>query len=326
YNSEHEFINYFEQNSSLYIGYPFNGNQHQLAKIDSTSIIEEYKQRNILISSNRDDAYKKTTKEIEELKENIRTRNAISLANLLKIIGWENFRTIAEEYIATCDDRTIIDPEQLETIRNGFRFGGFEALYYLLTNGYIMQDFMMFRSIFNQGTISANDNDYIKAVGRYIGCEEANQTFLLDNSKDVLAELVGQHYQYREGALHHQIIAFLLDSQDNQDHKTLSAMIAMIFRQPASVIIAIFKILEDRFINVDYFTRLVVSSLSENKYLDKMISVLKEQEHNAISKSIASKMIALVSPDISTDQKNYQKFIEDLGFSLVSEVEPNNLQ
>ncbi|WP_161893520.1 hypothetical protein, partial [Pseudomonas juntendi] len=75
------------------------------------------------------DANKKKTKEIEELKENIRTRNAISLANLLKIIGWENFRTIAEEYIATCDDRTIIDPEQLETIRNGFRFGGFEALY-----------------------------------------------------------------------------------------------------------------------------------------------------------------------------------------------------
>lgn len=91
-------------------------------------------------------------------------------------------------------------------------------------------------------------------------------------------------------------------------------MIAMIFRQPASVIIAIFKILEDRFINVDYFTRLVVSSLSENKYLDKMISVLKEQEHNAISKSIASKMIALVSPDISTDQKT----IKNLSRILVS--------
>ena len=103
----------------------------------------------------------------------------------MKLIGWKKFKTIAEKYIEQCDDRSIIDAEQIESIRDGFRFGGFEVLYYLLTNGYIMQDYMMFRSIFHQGSISVNDNDYIKAVGRYMSCEEVNRNFSLDNPGDV---------------------------------------------------------------------------------------------------------------------------------------------
>lgn len=87
------------------------------------------------------------------------------------------------EYIDKDDDPEIIDQKQLETIRSGFRHGGYEALYYLLTNGYIMQDYMMFRSIFHEGAISVNDNDYIKAVGRLTNCESVNNSFTLDDEK-----------------------------------------------------------------------------------------------------------------------------------------------
>lgn len=324
YKNESDFLKFFSNQAKRFVGYEINRNP-QFVQIETSSIVEEYNQRVELVAKDKAEEYQKTAREIEEVKENIRTRNAISLAELLNLIGWERFKTIAEGYIEKCDDRTIINSEQMETIRNGFRFGGLEALYYLLTNGYIMQDFMMFRSIFHQGTISVNDNDYIKAVGRHMGCEEVNQNFLLDNPKDVLAELVGQHYQYRAGALHHQIIASLLDSHLNEDRKTLSAMVAMIFRQSSAEIVAIFSVLEARFVNAVCFTQLVAFSLGENRYLDKMIAVLEEQINSNIATPIAATMISLISPEVSTDQENYRRFIVEQGFGLISSVEDSNI-
>lgn len=324
-NDEKSFIEFFSKKSQLYVGYG-NYNSSNYQPINHSSIIEEYNLRSEVIAKDKAAEYKKIVSEIHEVRESIRTRNSISLAELLKLIGWERFKAIAEGYIEKCDDRTIIDQEQLETIRDGFRFGGLEALYYLLTNGHIMQDFMMFRSVFHQGTISVNDNDYIKAVGRHMGCEEVNQNFLLDNPKDVLAELIDQRYQYRAGAIHHQIIALLLDSRHNVDTKNLSEMVAMIFQQSSMDILAIFNVLESSFVDADYFTRFVVFSLGDNRYLDKMIAVIEEQERSSIVTSIVTKMIALIPPAVSANQENYRQFIVEQGFSLISFVEDCNLQ
>lgn len=325
YKDENKFIAFFSKKVQLYIGYGTNNNSKYVL-IDISTIIEEYNRRVDIIAKDKAAEYQKTVSEIDDVREKIRIRNSISLAELLKLIGWERFKAIAEGYIEKCDDRTIIDLEQLGAIRNGFRFGGLEALYYLLTNGHIMQDFMMFRSVFHQGTISVNDNDYIKAVGRHMGCEEVNQKFLLDNPKDVLAELIGQRYQYRAGAIHHQIVALLLDSRHNVDTKTLSEMVAMIFQQSSTDILAIFNVLESRFVDAEYFTHLVIFSLGDNRYLDKMIVVIEEQERSSIVTSIVTKMIALISPEISANQESYRQFIVEQGFSLISFVEDSNLQ
>lgn len=77
----------------------------------------------------------------------------------------------------------------------------------------------------------------------------------------MLAELIDQRYQYRAGAIHHQIIALLLDSRHNVDTKNLSEMVAMIFQQSSMDILAIFNVLESSFVDADYFTRFVVFSL-----------------------------------------------------------------
>ncbi|MFH6838482.1 DNA-binding protein [Providencia sp. 2024EL-00732] len=326
YETESEFLAFFNKQEQRFVGYRLN-NTVQRVSIETSSVVEEYYRRVKLTANDRAEEYQKTVKEIDEAKESVRTRNAISLSQLLKLIGWEQFKTIAEDYIKKCNDRTIIDVEQWETIHNGFRFGGFEALFYLLSNGYIMQDFMMFRSVFHEGTISINDNDYIKAVGRHMSCEEVNQNFLLDNPKDVLAELIEQQYQYRSGAIHHQIITALLDSRlGTNDHATLSAMIAMIFQQSPADILAIFSVLETRFVSANDFKRLITFSLSKNSYLDKMITVLDEQEPSHITTAIMTKMIAWVSPENSDNQENYQRFIIEQGFGLVSSLEDSELE
>ncbi|MCP5586888.1 hypothetical protein NL293_28245, partial [Klebsiella pneumoniae] len=75
----------------------------------------------------------------------------------------------------------------------------------------------------------------------------------LDNPGDVLTELIEQHYQYRNGAIHYQIVSYLFDNVNSSNNKTLSEMIAMIFRESSTDIISIFNILESRFYDPSYF-------------------------------------------------------------------------
>ncbi|WP_186825350.1 hypothetical protein, partial [Klebsiella pneumoniae] len=57
-----------------------------------------------------------------------------------------------------------------------------------------------------------------------------------------------------------------------------------------------------------------------------MIAVIEEQERSSIVTSIVTKMVALISPEVSANQENYRQFIVEQGFSLISFVEGSNLE
>lgn len=323
YNNENEFMAFFSGQEQRYVGYSNNQNFYP---IDAENVVDEYKKRARLVATDRKSELKKAINELQDVKEKIRTRNAITLAELLTLLGENRFKEIAEGYIEKCNDPDIIDKEQLETIRSGFRFGGLEALYYLLTNGFIMQDYMMFRSIFHEGTISVNDNDYIKAVGRQMGCAEVNDNYALDNEKDVLSDLIDNNYIYRSGALHHQIIAYLLDNQNLENKNTLSGMVAEVFNKKHESIILVFRVLDAKFNTPDLFVKFIVNSLEKNRYLDKMLAVLEVSGSDTIKTKVAVNMIASVSPDATNDNERYRRFIEDEGYQLVSHLSHEMLQ
>ncbi len=329
YKEEQDFIDFFNCNEPLFIGYEYHngyGRNNKFVKIETSSVIDDYYLRIEVIKNDKLEEYRKTVEEIKETKEKIKTRNAITLAKLLELIGFEQFKIIAGNYIDKCNDPEIIDSEQLKTLKSGFNLGGFEALYHLLTNGYIMQDHMMFRSIFHQGSISINDNNYIQEVGRHINFKEINENYFLDKPEDVLSELIENNYLYRSGALHYQIITLLLESKDYKKREILSSMIDIIFTYSSKDILEIYSILEDKFTDYKNFIKFILLSLKENSYLDKMITVIEDHEQNHTSISIATKMIALVSPDISEDKGKYCQFIINQGFKLISYVEDEYIQ
>ncbi|WP_017891096.1 hypothetical protein [Serratia sp. S4] len=327
YDDESKFLEFFGGSEPIYIGqHDRYNNQYNYYKIQASNVVDEYKKRARLVAADRKIELKKAIIELQEVKENIRTRNAITLAELLILLGESRFKDIAEGYIEKCNDPDIIDKEQLETIRSGFRFGGFEVLYYFLTNGFIMQDYMMFRSIFHEGTISVNDNDYIKAVGRQMGCAEVNDNYALDNEKDVLSDLIEHNYIYRSGALHHQIMSCLLNNQNLENKNTLSAIVSEVFNKDSEHIILVFRVLEEKFNSPDLFVKFIINSLEKNRYLDKMLSVLEESGSNTMKTKIAVNIIAFVSPDATNDNERYRRFIEDEGYQLVSHLSHDTLQ
>lgn len=322
--SESDFISFFSRKEQLFIGYGSERNS-PYALIDGTSVVGEYERRSKMVGSDKDIEYKKTRREIEEIKEEIKIRNAIPLSELIQKIGEVRFKEIAEGYIIKSNDPDIIDIKQFDAVSTGFRLGGFQILYFLFANGYIMQDFMMYRSIFKEGSISVNDNDYIKSVGRFASCQEVNDDFSLDDVKEVVLQLVEQHYIYREGALHHQIITHVMEYTNDRNNDFLSGMISKIFDMKPEQVIKIYDVLDSKFISEETFKRFLILSLEDNRYLDKMLAILELSEENTIKTKISVYAIAFVDPDASRDKNHYKNFIESWGYSLVSYLNDETL-
>ena len=331
HSDESSFLSFFNGCSKCYIGYDayrnngYNPVYHSF-EVDVSDVENEYKKRAELVLSDRRQEYQNTLSYLNDANEKIRIRNSITLAELTLLIGEKKFTQIAEGYIEEGSSPDILDGKQLETLQTGFLRGGFEVLYYLLTNGYIMQDYMMFRSIFQEGTISANDNDYIKAVGRFTGCKEVNDSFSLDSEKEVITELAEQHYIYREGALHHQIVTYLMKAPTSINSGYLAVMISKLFEKKPHEIISVFDALASRFIHSESFKDFIICALEKNGYLDRMLSFLQSSEPAPVQINIIINMIAFVKPATSDNPKNYRKFVEEQGFGLVSRLDENTFQ
>ncbi|MBD8183198.1 hypothetical protein IFU25_16055 [Pantoea agglomerans] len=321
-------MNFFGRSSHCFIGYDERGyNSFNAFQIDISDVVEEYKKRAKLVSSDIRQEYQKTLSYLANANEKIRMRNSISLADLTLFIGESEFTQIAESYIDKCSSPDILDGKQLETLRTGFLRGGFDVLYYLLTNGYIMQDYMMFRSIFQEGTISVNDNDYIKAVGRFTGCKEVNDSFSLDSEKEIISELAEQYYIYREGALHHQIVTYLMKMPTTKNSGYLSDMIAELFKKKkAHEVLSVFEVLASKFIHGESFKDFIIYVLEINMYLDRMLSFLQSSEPAPVQLKIIINMIAFVKPATSSNKLNYRKFVEEQGYGLVSRLDEHTFQ
>lgn len=326
YEDESDFIRFFSLKNKPYVRYDSRGNNNNCFEVDISNVTDEYMERVKLISSGRTAEYKKTAGELEEVKRKVKVKNSITLADLVSNIGEKEFKKIAQEYIDKCDDPDIIDQQQLETIRSGFRRGGFEVLYYLLTNEYIMQDYMMFRSIFHEGAISVNDNDYIKAVGRLTNGENVNNSFTLDDEKEVISELAAQNYIYREGAVHHQLVTYMMKNKNALHERYLSGMISNIFEKNAESVISVFSVLSSKFTLPDSFKAFITLALGTHRYLDRMLALLEGRESDAIQIKIIINMIAFVDPAVSEDTENYRQFVEDRGYQLISQLDADTLE
>jgi len=328
YENEEEFLSYFSK-GTCYTGYELRSyNLLKTVLIDTENLTSEYERRRELVLSNENQELKSLNIKIENLNRKLRLKNSIPLADLIRNLGEEKFKEIALSYISGCNDPAIIDEKQLEALRTGFRLGGYESLFYLLTNGYIMQDFMMFRSIFHEGGITSNDNDFIKAVGRYVSHKEINEKFAIDNVKDVISELIDQNFIYRDGAIHHQVVSYLMNKPTREKSEILSSMISRIFDMKEHEIVSVFKVLQSQFKNDNLFTLFVSTALVKNHHLDEMLDILynSEYEHESGLNKIFLTTVATAGPQYSSNVAHYKDVVEDAGYKQTSYLDSSTVQ
>ncbi|EMK7761803.1 TPA: DNA-binding protein [Yersinia enterocolitica] len=323
-DNEDYFIEFLSSKETVYIGYTYY-NSNAFVIFDSTlrnKLNDEYIERKNRMSKDKNTTYRKLHNEISETKELIKVRNALTLKELTMIIGREKFGVIAQGYLDEMQKHDFVSKQQLLALRCDMRNGGLDALYLLLSDGLLMQDFMTYRSIFHKGAMSANDNDFLKAVGQDLSCETSNSEYFIDDEVKVINELVEHNRIYADGALHHQLMTHLIDTTD----ELMTGIAASLFRQSDEHIISVFSVLYTRFSKPETFDKFIISTLQTAGYLDRMIDLLGDYQSKEFTSDISVSVITCISPDYSLDIEQYRNFIHSLGSRIISQLTEDNME
>ncbi|WP_193162730.1 YobI family P-loop NTPase [Enterobacter ludwigii] len=322
-DDENGFLEFLSRKENLYIGYFFNYQIKSLSLFDRAlreQLKEEYLKRKNQMGKDKNSAFSELQIKIKELKESIKLKNALSLQELTLIIGREKFAEIAQGYLEAMEGHDFISEQQLHALCTDMRNGGLDALYLLLSDGLVMQDFMAYRSIFHEGSMTVNDNDFLKAVGQDLSCATSNSEYFIDDENRVISELVEHNRIYADGALHHQLVTHLIDNEDEH----LVGMFASLFSKSDEHILNVFTELYSRFGKPETFDKLIVTVLQKNDYLDRMVAVLAGQPCEKFTNDIAISVIACVSPVHALDKPQYRQLIHSLGCRIISQLTEEN--
>ncbi|MBT0385563.1 DNA-binding protein [Morganella morganii] len=309
--SEEAFVNAFS-GDGLYIGHGSNK-----ITIDVNSKRDEYLERKEILSKCNLDNNNKLHGECNVLEEKIKSKNTLPLKELIKLIGRKNFGTFCEGYFNEISKHDYVSDSQFKLLVSDMRNGGFDALYLLLSNGLILQDYMSYRSIFHKGAMSENDNDFIKAIGLDLSCEESNEKYFIDDVAKVIEELIDQNKIYSEGALHCQLITNLVSSNSLYMNGIITAM----FQNTDEKIMSVFLSLYGRFDTREMFDNFITKALSNTGYLDKALKIVTERKNEKYSRDIAVSIVSNTSHKFSKNKNEYQKCIYELGIHIISLVD-----
>jgi len=320
-DSEEQFFKFFSGDDEKYLG---NQNQRHMATLSAdviNSVFQEYKERVAFVRGDRYAEIEKIKSDIEALKQKIDRRNSIPLDELTRNIGIENFKQRALAYITNIKDPSVLTKDQECSIISSLKYGGYDAIYYFIVNGYLTHDYMMYRSIFHNGSITAEDNEFIKQVGNYIDHELSNKSFFIQNVEEVSREIVENSYLLRDGAYHHQIVVYLM----NNDLHSFYSMINNLYSKDLGSIISVLRVLYENFSDTDTFNKLIFFSVSKAENQAKIINALNEFKPESMLNHLLISL--LIYPNFSelSNKKVLKNLVQRYGWSLISELDSKQL-
>lgn len=322
-SDEFVFENFFSS-TGISIGY-ISQNRYiteKLTDAERTSLFDTYQRRKELVGEERERNFIRVQAELKQALEDKRRRNAISLAELVKLLQKDKFDAIASQYMDDIDTHDFLSADHKKAVRDEMRYGGSDALYLLLSRGYLDQDFMRSRSVFHDGGLSVNDNEFIKNVALGLSAIRSNEDIALDDVSGVILEIGAQHLLHHDASLHHQIVAHMLKTGDER----LNEMLATLFTKSGKHVLDLMVTLESRFAEPDIFVSLLVKALDKNPYLDVMVAHLNEAGSGRSYLRIAAAVISNIEPDRAENRSDYRRYVKSLGSGIADFLEPEEIQ
>lgn len=324
-NEEKSFEDFFGSSHKISIGY-YNQNNGQyqtttLSDSERTSVFESYQRRKKSVGEERELNFKRTEKALSEAREEKRRKNAISLSDLVTPIKKDKFIEIAKGYMEEINKHDLLSEEQKKSVVIEMQYGGYDAIFLLLSRGYLDQDYMRSRSVFHKGGLSNSDNEFVKDVALGLSGQQANEEVAIDDVRGVVREIAAQRLLHQDAVMHYQIVAHMLEAGDNQ----LDEMIATLFSRPGKYILTILSILESRFADLQSFPSLLERALEKNEYLDKVLNHLETADSSDIHRGIGAEVVSLIAPQYSKDRGLYRRYVESLGTGIVDLFRPGRL-
>ncbi len=323
-SSEKDFIEFLENKVRIeFVGYGNNSNtQHQLSESERTALLSDYERRKTLIGDDRSKALQKVKSDLAEAKEKQRRKKTISLSGLVSLMTLEQFSARADGYLDDLDTHTFLSEEKKKLIRDEMRYGGTKALYLLLSRGFLDQDYMRSRSVFHEGGLSVNDNEFIKQIPLGLSFEKSNDSHVIDDVRGVIDEICIQHFLHFDAVLHHQILAYLLQ----KDVSSLDDMIAALFGKAGDRILEVLNALEDRFREPDSYVLLLLRILDKNRYLNDLITHLQAADKSDENTRLAAAVVSYGKAGWADNRDAFRDYVEALGPGIVHHVQAPRMQ
>lgn len=174
-----------------------------IASIDKKTLEimrEEYEERITFLHKKLENGLSQSEEHIAQLNHEIQKSFSYDLAFFINKMGNAGFR----KWAVTClssdnDDRTDLSDYA----------GPIDFLYFLLSHDYLSTDYMAYRSVFMPGSLSTEDNHFIRAVtaGR-----SPDETVIMpiSNIANTVAKLRGLGMLMHDNAWHPQILGHLM--------------------------------------------------------------------------------------------------------------------
>lgn len=163
-------------------------------------IVESFDERMANLDKKNQGKVSQLQEDINAIEGEINTLNQTSLAALTRNMGRNRFFIWAE--ISFNSDNSI-------TENNEKRIDHLDFIYFLLIHSYIASDYMFYRSVFRPGSLSHEDNEFIKAVsiGRMV---TDTLDMPLRRVENVIAKLSSLGLMMEDSAWHSEILLYLL--------------------------------------------------------------------------------------------------------------------
>lgn len=129
-----------------------------IATVDKKSIDQiktVYEDRCAILRNKSDGRNDRLAEKIENIRHEIQRTLSYDLTFFINKMSNSGFREWAERCVADNHSNTVVSPDNA---------GQIDFLYFLLSLGYISTDYMAYRSVFMPGTLSTEDNNFIRAV------------------------------------------------------------------------------------------------------------------------------------------------------------------
>lgn len=171
---------------------------------DINGMKDTYERRKELLHMRSEGIISEKQEEIRLIKSHIQSLRNISLQALAETLESTGFAEWAEKKLHKAGAAS-------ESFKNSAE--QLEFIYFLLISGYVASDYMFYRSVFRAGSLSREDNEYIKAVS--ISRHSAMTLAMpLSRVENVIAKLVSLGLMMERRAWHPDVLLFLLEHDD----------------------------------------------------------------------------------------------------------------
>ncbi|STU51653.1 Uncharacterised protein [Klebsiella pneumoniae] len=175
---------------------------------------EEYEKRLYILHQKLDNGISQAEEHIALLRNEIQKSFSYDLAFFIKNMGNVGLsKWVATGLSSDNDDDTALSHNP----------GQIDFLYFLLSHGYLSTDYMAYRSVFMPGSLSTEDNNFIRAVTAGRSPDETVK-MPLSNIANTVAKLYGLGMLMHDNAWHPQILWHLMYNNDKASLNTIMGM------------------------------------------------------------------------------------------------------